>query len=682
MKKLKEKQHGSTAIARFEVRPHQVRVALDLSTWVAYVLAFVLLYRAQGPEVTALCLLPVAVAGWLFGMRAGLLAGLLSFPLNTLLLDLVGEPGWDTMIRHGAPGSAAAVLIGVVVGRLHDLGERVKRELAERQRVEEEREHLFEIERRRTAELEALRQASLHLTSSLELQSLLEAILEQALKLVAADGAHVFLYDGERLTFGAALWASGRQQEPYAEPRPDGLTYTVARSGKRVVVPDVDNHPLFRDWQWGGAIVGLPLRIGDQVRGVMNVSFEPPHEFDEDELRVLELLADQAAAAMENARLYAAEQIRRQELDVLYGLSRRLVAIVEMEAVLGNIARHVVETVNVTFARIVTLEDGTFVCRTAHPVRLLERDLGVGQPDQEPAWPYYQRALAQAEPQILLQDDQELGAAERRALFLDLAQSVCLAPLRAGDEAVGLLVLGEARTVTREPIGADKLRLIASISDQAASALHRARLYEELEEAYVQTVVALANAMDARDTYTNKHSQQLAEWAVATARELDCNEDEIETIRWAALLHDIGKIGVPDSILRKPGPLTDKERAVIERHPEIGERIVAPVKRLAHVAPIIRAHQERWDGGGYPDGAAGEDIPLAARVLTVVDAYGAMTDERVYRKARSHAEAMTELQRCAGTQFDPQVVEAFLRVMGNDERRVMNEEHRWPAHES
>ncbi len=167
---------------------------------------------------------------------------------------------------------------------------------------------LYESELKRSAELEALRQAGLHLTSTLELPPILEAILDHTLDVVAADDAHIFLYDGERLTFGAALWADGHQQKPFSEPRSQGLTYTVARSGERVVIPDVNNHPLFRDYPWGGSIVGLPLRIGEQVVGVMTVAFGWPHAFDGSELRVLGLLADQAAIAIENARLYQAAQ--------------------------------------------------------------------------------------------------------------------------------------------------------------------------------------------------------------------------------------------------------------------------------------------------------------------------------------------------------------------------------------
>jgi signal transduction histidine kinase len=169
--------------------------------------------------------------------------------------------------------------------------------------------------RRQAAELEALHQAGLRLTASLEQQPVLEAILEQALKLADADDAHIFLYENGQLTFGAALGASGPREEPIAEPRPQGLTYAVARSGERIVIPNVDDHPLFQDWRWGGAIVGLPLRVGERVLGVMNVAIELPHAFDESELRVLELLAAQAAIAVQNAHLYAQVQRHATELE-------------------------------------------------------------------------------------------------------------------------------------------------------------------------------------------------------------------------------------------------------------------------------------------------------------------------------------------------------------------------------
>lgn len=174
---------------------------------------------------------------------------------------------------------------------------------------------LFESASQRVAELEALHQASLSLTSSLDLKPLLQIILEQALKLVTADTAHLFLYDGEKLSFGAAYSTESAPQEAYYQPRLHGMTYRVAHSGEVMVVSDVRNHPIFADIPWDGAVVGMPIRSGERVLGVMNLAFHAyPHEFDENELRVLELLADQAAIAIINASLYAEAQERAQQL--------------------------------------------------------------------------------------------------------------------------------------------------------------------------------------------------------------------------------------------------------------------------------------------------------------------------------------------------------------------------------
>jgi signal transduction histidine kinase/AmiR/NasT family two-component response regulator len=172
--------------------------------------------------------------------------------------------------------------------------------------------------RRQKAELEALQQASLRLTARLELDAVLSALLEQALILVKADYTHIFFYDDGEISFGAALWTNGTQGRPIAKPRPEGLTYTVARSGQRIVIGDVNTHPLFENWRWGGAIAGLPLSVGEQVIGVMNVSYERPHDYSEGELRLLESLAAQAAIAIQNARLY--EQVQRHAI----GLEQRV----------------------------------------------------------------------------------------------------------------------------------------------------------------------------------------------------------------------------------------------------------------------------------------------------------------------------------------------------------------------
>jgi GAF domain-containing protein/anti-sigma regulatory factor (Ser/Thr protein kinase) len=177
-----------------------------------------------------------------------------------------------------------------------------------------ENARLFKAERERSAELEAVRQASLQLTSSLELIPVLQAILENAIKLVQADDAHVFLYDGRQLKFGAARWADGERHEAFARPRQEGITYTVARSGTSMVVEDMTQHPRYEDTEWEGAIVALPLLSGEEVIGVMNIAYHQPHTYTENEIRALGLLADQAAIAIQNARLFAESEAHAAEL--------------------------------------------------------------------------------------------------------------------------------------------------------------------------------------------------------------------------------------------------------------------------------------------------------------------------------------------------------------------------------
>jgi putative nucleotidyltransferase with HDIG domain len=180
---------------------------------------------------------------------------------------------------------------------------------------------------------------------------------------------------------------------------------------------------------------------------------------------------------------------------------------------------------------------------------------------------------------------------------------------------------------------------------------------------WISLLLYLSKYIDSRVSSSSKHSTQVAQWVKTTARKLNCDEEEVRSIYWAALLHDIGKIGVPDKVLSKAGPLTDEEWDVMKLHPTVGSNIVQSLKAISHIAPVIYAHQEKYDGTGYPEGLQGEQIPLGARILTVVDAYDAMTSDRHYRKGRSHEEAAEELLQLGGKQFDPMVVEAFLEVI-------------------
>lgn len=184
----------------------------------------------------------------------------------------------------------------------------------------------------------------------------------------------------------------------------------------------------------------------------------------------------------------------------------------------------------------------------------------------------------------------------------------------------------------------------------------------EVEESYRITLEALVTALDAREHETQAHSQRVREYTLTLAQQLGLGREELIQAGRGALLHDVGKIGVPDSILLKPGKLTTEEWLVMRKHPQIGYEILQNIKFLSPAAEVVLCHQERWDGGGYPNSLGRKDIPLGARIFAVVDTLDAMTSNRPYRSAMSFEVAVNEVRRCTGAQFDPQVVEAFLSV--------------------
>jgi HD-GYP domain-containing protein (c-di-GMP phosphodiesterase class II) len=233
-------------------------------------------------------------------------------------------------------------------------------------------------------------------------------------------------------------------------------------------------------------------------------------------------------------------------------------------------------------------------------------------------------------------------------------------PLNSKGELIGILALGKKSS--SQPFTTDEQMVFSTLANQTAVAIENARLYDELRASFVQSVTALANAIDIRDTYTNTHSQQIATWAAKTAQQLGCSSEEVNEIYLGGLLHDIGKIGIPDTILQKPTKLNQEEWKIVHTHPTLGAELIAPIKKLAGVSPMIENSHERYDGLGYPHGKKGEEIPLGARIISVVDSYSAMLDKRPYKEPYSKNKVIMELFQNSGKMYDPQVVEAFLKI--------------------
>jgi HD-GYP domain-containing protein (c-di-GMP phosphodiesterase class II) len=260
-------------------------------------------------------------------------------------------------------------------------------------------------------------------------------------------------------------------------------------------------------------------------------------------------------------------------------------------------------------------------------------------------------------------------AAVRRALATGLPAAEsgrgrrlsAAAPLMVDGEARGVLALTSLARSTiapARPFRADQLELLAELADLAASALIERDLRARAETVLDAGVAMLTRAVDIRDDYTGRHSAQVGDLARRVGGRIGMEEQQLDLLQYAARLHDVGKLSVPDAILQKPGPLDADEWAVMRRHPEWGAEMVAQVPGLEELATLVVAHHERWDGHGYPNGLAGERIPLASRVISACDAFEAMVSRRPYRAPLSVEEALAELVAASGTQFDPQVVEA------------------------
>lgn len=232
-------------------------------------------------------------------------------------------------------------------------------------------------------------------------------------------------------------------------------------------------------------------------------------------------------------------------------------------------------------------------------------------------------------------------------------------------------VLNFFKINSEQPFTNSDMEFVSVLCGQAGIAIENAQLYEKVANSYMEIIATLANAIEARDKYTAGHSIRMAEYCCSIAIKLGTPPIEVENIYKAALLHDIGKIGIPDNILLKMGPLSIDEYKTIKNHPDIGVKIICNLPDVANICNIIRHHHERFDGYGYPDSLKGEEIPIGSRILFIADTFEAMTNLRPYREALSVAKAIDELKNCAGTQFDPKVVDTFINIL--KEKKISHE---------
>ncbi len=519
--------------------------------------------------------------------------------------------------------------------------------------------------------LAALYQMATAINRHASISEIFNTALEEVVSIIGADRAGIALADPDGNSFTVVAEYGGGIESALGKkiPAHTPLERRLVRDRRPVAIPDLANCPELGTAAAVPLSLGIramlivPIVIGETVIGTMGVDSMKPRQFMEADISMAQAIAHQVSVALERARLLDAEREKVAELEALYSLSQELSDIpYDSTAILEAVTRRAVTELPCTAALGLLVENDEVVFAAHHARRAIRWRPASGTRRAITAYPALLRASMAQEPYLLSRH--EAGTLqERQELFPPTTRHLCIVPLRVSMRLLGFLLLGEARSPQREPFGPAKLKLARGMALQTASALARAQLFHRLEESYLQTVLALAKAVEAKDTYTSDHAQRIAELAVAVGREMGLTPQELEDLRYGAILHDIGKLAVPDAILRKAGPLDRQEWDIIRRHPAIGAEILSSVKRLEGAARIVRHHHERMDGRGYPDGLAGEAIPLGSRILSVVDSFIAMTDRRVYRAPKSVREALEELDRHAGLQFDPQVVAVFKRVL-------------------
>jgi HD-GYP domain-containing protein (c-di-GMP phosphodiesterase class II) len=410
----------------------------------------------------------------------------------------------------------------------------------------------------------------------------------------------------------------------------------------------------------GGETIVAPMLGDDDVVGAVAVSGPRGHTFDPLDLGVLEVVAAHAAVACRNVRLYASMREAAEISEAMLELGQALATQLSVQAVAEMLARAVDRLVECAAMSVWLRSEDRFEL-AAHvgympreADRLAEASLSAAEA------PFAGNLESR---QIVVLEGHEVDALGAATGVPRLGASYTLVPIgeRAGNRAAMIVQRGRRRG----PPSLRDERMLLGIADQALLAIDNRALVDELENAFLATMQSLANALETKDEYTGDHAQALVWMAEEVGRRLELGGVDLRDVGVAAALHDVGKIGIPASILEKPGPLTDDEWVVMRTHPELGARILEPVAALAGARSIVLACHEHWDGSGYPHGLAGDDIPLGARIILACDAFHAMTSDRVYRRAMPVEAAIDELRDCAGRHFEPRIVDVLVEVVGN-----------------
>jgi HD-GYP domain-containing protein (c-di-GMP phosphodiesterase class II) len=520
-------------------------------------------------------------------------------------------------------------------------------------------------------EMSILRVAGEITNKDFDLNVLLERFLEMLMNAIGAEAGSLLLVDkpSETLNFTVALGKKGRELKDVRLRMGEGIAGWVAQCGKPLLTPDVKSDPRFNP-KMGKAIhyttrniVCVPLKYEDDVLGVVELLNKKGKDaFDESDMKVLQAFTPYISVIIKNAQLFLENRLRIRRLEHLMELSEYVNSTLNLNTLFDKILEISTDTLAAEAGSIMMLDEEKqelkFSAATGTKAEKL-KDIRVPVGEGIAGW------VAREGKSVLIADAQNdprfFRKADHKTEFK--TRSVIAVPLKTKDKLIGVLEVLNKKN--NEPFNDDDVSMLEALSNQAAVAVENAKLYANVRELFLNTVRSLAAAIETKDLYTRGHSERVTMFSELIARELGFSGEETENLNLAGLLHDIGKIGIDESILRKPSKLTPAEFGEIRKHPEYAANILATIPQLRHIIPSIKHHHERYDGNGYPAGLRGEDIPYFSRILAIADTFDAMNSSRPYRAALPFSVCLAEIERCSGTQFDPEIsamaVKAFRK---------------------
>jgi putative nucleotidyltransferase with HDIG domain len=523
-----------------------------------------------------------------------------------------------------------------------------------------------------------LREVGMNLTMGASLDKTLESLTAKAAEFFQADAVECMLWDDEHRQLERRAGFGFLTDPLQMQPIPRELIQRYLDAGQEyVVLPNLAASPfnlkmnLIAKENFVSALA-VTLNVNGTVLGLLIIySRGRGRNFTLEEIENARLFASEAAVAVSNVQLLT-------ELKAEVQIANTLLKVAEDIGTLGSLD----EVLN----RIVTIITHVLEFRVC-AVFLWEKEKNFFMPAKATGVPphrspFFHTLVLHAKDMVFTSGEKHnrsvLSALDHPQRFPieKLAgvlgyKDLLFVPLVIKDQLLGTLVGGG---LMGKVFDSKDILFLRGIAAQAAIAIDDANLFDELERSFWDTIKSLAAAIEAKDHYTHDHSEAVIQYGARLAEELNLTPLQQELMKKACLLHDVGKIGVEDGILRKEAPLTHDERLEIEKHPVIGQEILSSVRSLAEVSRIIRHHHERYDGNGYPDRLKGEDIPLLSRILQIADSFDAMTSDRPYRKALTQDEAIAELKNCSGKQFDPHIVGLFIRIL---QRAAFKQNSNW-----